>query len=74
MTIFTLDSDPMAHAITALAAAGAVARQGRDSWPRSCELARRALAGFSKPSGMSLAEPIAETKKFLAQHACGGQG
>ena len=72
MAVFTLESDPLYHAATALLAANAVARKGRASWPRACDLARRALTGYSQPSGGSMAPAIAETKKFIAAHRCEG--
>jgi eukaryotic-like serine/threonine-protein kinase len=71
MRVFTMESDPIYHGATALVAANAMAKKGRASWPRACELGRRALTGYSHPSGGSMAEAIAETKKFLAAHRCG---
>ena len=71
MVVFTLESDPVYHAATALIAAKAMARKGRTSWPRACELARRAVTGYGHPSGESMAAEIAETKKFMAAHRCG---
>ena len=73
MKIWTLESDPIYHGAVALMAADAVARQGRANWPRACELARRALTGYSRPYGQSMAEAIAETRRFLATHRCSGE-
>jgi eukaryotic-like serine/threonine-protein kinase len=73
MKVWTLESDPVYHAVAALAAASAVARKGRASWPRACELARRALTGYSQPAGESMAPAVAETKKFLASHRCAAE-
>jgi eukaryotic-like serine/threonine-protein kinase len=72
MTLQTLESAPIYHAGTALTAADAVARKGRAFWPRACELARRALTGYSQPFGGSVAAEIAQTRKFMAAHRCGG--
>ena len=72
MTVFTLEADPVYHGAVALMAADAVAKKGRASWPRACELGRRALTGYSQPHGESMKEAIAHTKKFLAAHRCAG--
>jgi tetratricopeptide (TPR) repeat protein len=73
MTLWTLESDPIFHAATAHVMAEALAKQGRASWPRACEMARRALTGYSAPSAESMAPRIAEAKKFMAAHRCGGE-
>jgi tetratricopeptide (TPR) repeat protein len=70
MKVWSLESDPVYHATAALTQATAIAKQGRASWPRACEVARRALTGFSQPSGGSTAMQVGLTRKFLAAHKC----
>jgi eukaryotic-like serine/threonine-protein kinase len=72
MTLRTLEAAPVYHAETALSLAGAIAKQGRAAWPRACDAARRALAGYSQPFGGDLAADLARTRKFLDKHRCGG--
>jgi tetratricopeptide (TPR) repeat protein len=75
MKVWTFEADPVYHGAAALVMANAVAKQGgRASWPRACELARRTLTGYTQPSGRTLTKEIAETKKFLLTHRCGGDG
>jgi tetratricopeptide (TPR) repeat protein len=74
MKVWTMDSAPAMHATAALLLAEVVADEGRGGWPRACELARRALFGFTRPFGGSLATYIAETRKFLSAHRCAPGG
>jgi tetratricopeptide (TPR) repeat protein/predicted Ser/Thr protein kinase len=71
MTVWSMESAPVYHGAAALLMAGVLVKQDRASTPRACELARRALVGFSQPFGGSLAPFIARAKRFLAAHRCG---
>jgi tetratricopeptide (TPR) repeat protein len=70
LAVWKMESEPVYHASAALLLADTVAKQGRRSWPRACDLAHEALTGFSQPFGGSLAIHIAATKKFLSAHRC----
>jgi tetratricopeptide (TPR) repeat protein/predicted Ser/Thr protein kinase len=71
MSVWKLDSEPSYYASAALLMAELVAKQGRGSWPRACDLGRQALVGYSRPSGEPLGTFIAKAKKFLSAHRCG---
>jgi tetratricopeptide (TPR) repeat protein len=71
MSVWKLESEPSYYASAALLMAELVAKQGRGSWPRACDLGRQALVGYSRPSGESLRAFIAKTRKFLVAHRCG---
>jgi eukaryotic-like serine/threonine-protein kinase len=71
MSVWTMESEPVYHAAACLVTAETVAWKGRAFWPRACELARRALIGYTTPTERVLTVEIASTKKFLAAHRCG---
>ena len=70
MKIWTMESEPVNHSATTLLMAEAVAWKGRAFWPRACDLARRALAGFSLPTERVLKLEITSAKQFMAEHRC----
>jgi tetratricopeptide (TPR) repeat protein len=70
MALQTLEAAPVYHAVPAFYLAGALYKKGRASWPRGCEAARRAFAGFSSPFGGSLASDLAETRRLMTKLRC----
>jgi tetratricopeptide (TPR) repeat protein len=63
-----LESKPADYAVSAFRLADALAE--RRELPHACQVAHRALAGFSSPFGGSLDQEVKEVRAWIKKHHC----